>query len=108
MEALLKVAVKRRIEPAFARTLLAAFGPPGDKPQAHADLIEPLSERELDVLRLLATDLGGPEIAWELMISPNTTRTHTKNIYDKLGVNNRRSAVRRAEELGLLTRGKSH
>jgi len=41
------------------------------------------------------------------MVSPNTMRTHTKNIYDKLGVNSRRSAVRRAEELGLLARSKS-
>jgi LuxR family transcriptional regulator, maltose regulon positive regulatory protein len=108
MEALLKLAVKRLIEPAYARALLAAFSPPVERPQVHPDLIEPLSERELDVLRLLATDLGGPEIARALMISPNTTRTHTKNIYDKLGVNSRRSAVRRAAELGLLARSKSH
>ena len=65
-------------------------------------LIEPLSERELDVLRLLGTDLSGPEIARELMVSLNTLRTHTKNIYGKLGVNNRRAAVRRAEELDLF------
>jgi LuxR family maltose regulon positive regulatory protein len=102
MEALLKLAVKRRIVPAYARTLLAAFGGPEDKPQVHPELIEPLSERELDVLRLLGTDLGGPEIARELMVSENTMRTHTKNIYEKLGVNSRRSAVRRAEELDLL------
>jgi LuxR family maltose regulon positive regulatory protein len=69
----------------------------------HRDVIEPLSERELDVLRLLGSDLGGPQIARELMVSENTMRTHTKNIYEKLGVNNRRSAVRRAEELALLT-----
>ena len=63
---------------------------------------EPLSERELEVLRLLRTDLSGPEIARELMVSLNTLRTHTKNIYSKLGVNNRRAAVRRAEELDLF------
>jgi LuxR family maltose regulon positive regulatory protein len=67
-------------------------------------LIEPLSERELDVLRLLGTDLDGPEIARELIVSLNTVRTHTKNIYAKLGVNNRRAAVRRAKELDLLSR----
>jgi LuxR family maltose regulon positive regulatory protein len=63
-----------------------------------------LSERELEVLRLLGTELTGPDIARELTVSVNTLRTHTKNIYLKLGVNNRRSAVRRADELGLLTR----
>ena len=65
-------------------------------------LIEPLSERELEVLRLLGTDLNGPEIARELVVSLNTMHTHTKNIYSKLGVDNRRAAVRRAEELNLF------
>ncbi len=65
-------------------------------------LIEPLSERELEVLKLLRTELNGPEIARELAVSLNTMRTHTKNIYNKLGVNNRRAAIRRAEELDLL------
>jgi LuxR family maltose regulon positive regulatory protein len=64
-------------------------------------LVDPLSERELDVLRLLRSDLSGPDIARELVVSLNTVRTHTKNIYAKLGVNNRREAVRRADELGL-------
>ena len=64
-------------------------------------LVDPLSDRELDVLRLLRSDLSGPDIARELMVSLNTMRTHTKNIYTKLGVNNRREAVRRAAELGL-------
>ena len=64
-------------------------------------LIEPLSERELDVLRLLGTELTGPAIARELMVSLNTVRTHTKNIYTKLAVTSRRAAVRRAAELGL-------
>ena len=66
------------------------------------DLIEPLSDRERDVLRLLRSDLSGPEIARELVVSLNTLRTHTQNIYSKLGVNNRRAAVRRAEELDLF------
>jgi LuxR family maltose regulon positive regulatory protein len=60
-----------------------------------------LSERELDVLRLLRGDLSGPDIARELLVSLNTFRTHTKHIYTKLGVTNRREAVRRSAELGL-------
>ena len=70
----------------------------------HPRLIEPLSDREIDVLRLLRTDLSGPEIADELAVSLNTLRTHTKNIFEKLGVNSRRAAVRRAEELELFAR----
>ena len=69
---------------------------------ASQSLVEPLSERERDVLRLLRTDLSGPDIARQLMVSLNTLRTHTKNIYNKLGVNNRRAAVHRAEQLKLL------
>jgi LuxR family maltose regulon positive regulatory protein len=61
-----------------------------------------LSARELEVLRLLATELDDPEIAQRLFVSLNTLRTHTKNIYAKLDVNSRRSAVRRGRELGLL------
>ena len=104
LAALLKRAAKRHIVPNYARRLLAAMGPSEARPASHPDLIEPLSERELDVLRLLPSDLGGPEIARELRVSENTMRTHTKSIYEKLGVNSRRSAVRRAEELGLLAR----
>lgn len=72
----------------------------------HPDLIEPLSDREADVLRLLRTDLSGPEVADELAVSLNTLRTHTKNIFEKLGVNSRRAAVRRAEELELFVKAK--
>jgi len=67
-----------------------------------AVVVESLSPRELDVLRLLASELNGPDIARELVLSLNTIRTHTKNIYAKLGVTNRRAAVRRAHELKLL------
>ena len=54
------------------------------------------------MLRLLGTDLAGPDIARELSVSVNTMRTHTKNICVKLGVSSRRAAVRRAHELSLL------
>jgi LuxR family maltose regulon positive regulatory protein len=65
-------------------------------------LLEPLSERELEVLRLLATDLSGPEIARQMFVSVNTLRSHTKHIFTKLDVNTRRAAVRRAGDVGLL------
>ena len=78
--------------------------PVGQASRVSLGLVEPLSERELDVLRLLATDLDGPDIARQLFVSVNTMRTHTKSIYAKLGVNSRRAAVRRAEERGLLSR----
>jgi LuxR family maltose regulon positive regulatory protein len=65
-------------------------------------MIEPLSERELEVLKLLRSELSGPEIAGRLTVSLNTLRSHTKNIFNKLGVNNRRAAVRRAGELDLF------
>ncbi len=109
MARLLYEALAHGVEPAYIRRLLAAF-PVAESEQTtssplrgpESELVEPLSERERDVLRLLGTDLNGPEIARELTVSLNTMRTHTKNIYNKLGVNNRRAAVRRAEELDLL------
>jgi LuxR family maltose regulon positive regulatory protein len=66
-------------------------------------LVEPLSDRELDVLRYLCTDLDGPAIARSLSVSLSTVRTHTQHIYAKLGVNNRRAAVRRAHQLNLFS-----
>jgi LuxR family maltose regulon positive regulatory protein len=84
-----------------------AFAQPITLPQStirnlKSEILEPLSERELEVLKLLGTELSGPEIADRLSVSLNTLRTHTKNIYSKLGVSSRRAALRRAEELGLL------
>lgn len=105
MAAPLKTAAKHGNR--FARALVAALSETGSGTGAggqHPELIEALSERELDVLRLLRSDLDGPDIARELKVSLNTMRTHTKNIYEKLGVNSRRAAVRRAEELDLLGR----
>jgi LuxR family transcriptional regulator, maltose regulon positive regulatory protein len=65
-------------------------------------LVEPLTQRERDVLRLLETELSGPEIARELTVGLSTVRTYTKSIYRKLNVNSRRAAVKRASELDLL------
>ncbi|HYO42809.1 MAG TPA: LuxR C-terminal-related transcriptional regulator [Candidatus Limnocylindrales bacterium] len=104
LEAAATRATERGAEPRYPRRLLAAFDrtpPTAAPPQA---LVEPLSERELDVLRLLATDLDGPAIAAQLFVSVNTLRTHTRNIFAKLGVNSRRAAVTRAGELGLFAR----
>ncbi len=93
-------------EQASARRILEAFGEPSaPRLTSGSSLPEPLSEREREVLRLLGTELSGPEIARQLVVSLNTVRTHTKNIYTKLGVTSRRAAVRRAEELGQSTGG---
>jgi LuxR family maltose regulon positive regulatory protein len=107
MAALLNAVARHGVAPNYVGQLLAALGTAEHDTRVNRALVEPLSERELEVLRLLGTDLGGPDIAGELVVSLNTVRTHTKNIYAKLGVNNRRAAVRRAEELNLLSRLRS-
>ena len=68
----------------------------------HGELLEPPSEAELSVLRLLATDLSVREIGERLFLSPNTIRTHRRLLYRKLGVHTRTDAVARATALGLL------
>jgi LuxR family maltose regulon positive regulatory protein len=98
---LLRAAEKQGTTRNYARRLLAAVSQTRQDSPGRQPLIDPLSERELDVLRLLGTELDGPAIARELMVSLNTVRTHTKNIYTKLAVTNRRAAVRRAAELDL-------
>jgi LuxR family maltose regulon positive regulatory protein len=102
MEDLLRAA-RRRPEAAEHAERLLSEAPP-DQPAATIATLpdEALSERELEVLRLLATELTGPEIAGRLFVSVNTLRTHTRHIFTKLDVNTRRAAVRRATELGLL------
>jgi LuxR family maltose regulon positive regulatory protein len=114
MAELLQQAAARGISADYVGRLLEAFGDatkdegrktelfPSSSVLGHSSLVEPLSERELEVLRLLKTELSGPEIADELTIALSTLRTHTQNIYTKLNVNNRRAAVNRAEELGLV------
>jgi LuxR family maltose regulon positive regulatory protein len=105
LASLLRAVAKQGAAPGYVRQLLAAVSKTEDSTPASQGLIEPLSARELDVLRLLGTDLDGPGIARELIVSLNTIRTHTRNIYAKLGVNSRRAAVRRARELDLLRTG---
>jgi ATP/maltotriose-dependent transcriptional regulator MalT len=87
---------------AHAKHLLAAAQRPSAPVPAGRPSEDELSEREREVLRLLATELTGPEIAGYLFVSVNTLRTHTKHIFSKLDVNTRLAAVRRAGELGLL------
>jgi LuxR family maltose regulon positive regulatory protein len=85
------------------RTAAAALDAPtpGALPKTMAG---PLTGRETDVLRLLGSDLSGPDIARQLHVSLATVRTHTQRIYAKLGVNNRRAAIRRAHHLDLFPR----
>ncbi len=112
MSRLLQQTLTRGITPTYTQRLLTAsktWGrPPQESPRpsiypsTYPPLIEPLSQRELEVLRLLNTELTGPEIARELVVALSTVRTHTKRIYSKLNVTNRRAAVKRAVELDLI------
>jgi LuxR family maltose regulon positive regulatory protein len=108
MVCLLRLAVSQGISPAYAARLLAGFDGPAvarreatqhPRPQP---LVEPLSAREMDVLRLLAVGMSNPEIAESLFIAVSTVRSHCKSIYAKLDVHRRWDAVQRAQELGLL------
>jgi LuxR family maltose regulon positive regulatory protein len=113
MTSLLRMAASRGIRPAYAASLLAAqepsatgedgtARPAGSGPWTTQPLIEPLTKRELDVLRLLAAGLSNPEIAEELFVATSTVRSHLKSIYGKLDVHRRWDAVHRAQELGLV------
>ena len=102
MAALLQEVAQHCVAPTYASRLQAVFEKMESIMPAAQLLSEPLSERELEVLELLGTEMSGPEIARTLVVSLSTLRTHTKNNYSKLGVNNLRTAVRRAEELHLL------
>jgi LuxR family maltose regulon positive regulatory protein len=104
----LHLAASRNITPIYAQKLLQAFGSQpskadqGAKPALHQDLVEPLSARELEILRLLAAGHTNQEIARTMIVSVNTVKSHLKNVYGKLGVNNRRAAVAQARVLGLI------
>jgi len=105
MMGLLRDAKHQGVAGDHARRLLSLGASPEapDSGQRPAPLsADPLTERELQVLRLLDSELSGPQIARELFVSHNTLRTHTKHIFTKLEVTNRRAAVRRARERGLM------
>jgi LuxR family transcriptional regulator, maltose regulon positive regulatory protein len=100
-EELLRLAERHPEAGEFARRLLHAEPRSETVASVRAADTE-LSDREVEVVRLLATELTGPEIARHLFVSVNTLRTHTKHIFTKLDVTTRRAAVQRATELGLL------
>ena len=90
----------------YVEKLLSAFEPTPRKPKQADGLIEPLSERELEVLGYIAEGLSNPEIARRLYLSTNTLKAHAQNIFAKLDVHNRLQAVSKAKELGLFERYK--
>jgi len=109
MAQLLYEALTRGIAPEYVRRLLAEFPdvePESAEPAAiHkplSGLIEPLSERELEVLQLMAQGLANQAIADRLFLALNTIKAHSRNIYGKLGVHSRTQAVARAGTLGIL------
>jgi LuxR family maltose regulon positive regulatory protein len=109
MARLLYETLSRGIEPDYVRRLLAAFpvaepehAEPSTQRVPEAEWFEPLSERELEVLHLIAHGLTNPEIASRLFISLNTVKTHCRSIYGKLGVRSRTQAIGRARALGVL------
>jgi LuxR family maltose regulon positive regulatory protein len=109
MSRLLYEALSRGIAPEYVSRLLAAFPAEGSeevkppKPQrAESGLVEPLSDRELEVLQYIATGLTNREIGQRLYLSLNTIKVHTRNLYGKLGVNSRTQAVAKARDLGIL------
>jgi LuxR family maltose regulon positive regulatory protein len=101
MAALLRRAVTKGISPGYASRLLEAFGSPAQRLPA-GSLSEPLSERELEVLRLIASGMSNAEISRTLFVALSTVKKHINNIYRKLDTNSRTHAVARARELNLL------
>ena len=108
MAEMLQIAMTQNVEPDYAEKLLALF-PDEIRESVHIrdvtisqPLVEPLSDRELEVLQLMTEGYKYKEIAEQLVISVNTVRHHTRNVYSKLNVNNRAQAIARANELNLL------
>ena len=98
--------VQQRGHTEYTRRLLAAFGraekPTSAAPVSGSEFVEPLSERELEVLRLVAEGLSNRQIAERLVLSLGTVKSHIHHIYGKLGASKRTQAVARARQLGLI------
>jgi LuxR family maltose regulon positive regulatory protein len=110
MASLLYEALSKNIESEYVERLLVSFSdakqeePPSKLARTdQSGLIEPLSDREIEVLELVAKGLTNQVIADRLVLSLHTVKTHTRNIYGKLGVHNRTQAVDRARTLGILS-----
>jgi DNA-binding NarL/FixJ family response regulator len=91
------------LQPSVAAKVVAEFARLADHPSArHDPLVEPLSDRELDVLRLIADGASNKEIAAQLVIAEGTVKNHITNILGKLGVRDRTQAALKAKEMGIL------
>ncbi|MFN8475967.1 MAG: LuxR C-terminal-related transcriptional regulator [Anaerolineae bacterium] len=98
---------ERRVARAYLRQVLSAFQseirtPPLERLLKEGALVEPLTNREMEILRLLGEHMSNKEIAMQLVVAPQTVKRHTGNIFGKLGVHSRREAVSRAQALGIL------
>ncbi|MDX1414165.1 MAG: LuxR C-terminal-related transcriptional regulator [Candidatus Promineifilaceae bacterium] len=109
MAHLLYQALSRGIAPQYIPQLLAAFdlaplerANPLEEEISQVGMVEPLSDRELEVLQLIAEGLSNPQIALRLYLSLNTVKVHSRNIYGKLDVHSRTQAVSKARALGIL------
>ena len=96
---LLQEAARHGIEREYVNRILAALG--AEKQRGSQNLVEPLSEREIEVLRLVTVGLSNREIALKLVISPGTAKTHIHNLCGKLGARNRTEAAMIAKEMNL-------
>jgi LuxR family maltose regulon positive regulatory protein len=103
MAVLLKKAAESGANRELARRLLDKFGDTAADPSASDALLEPLSDRESEVLDLLVSGLSNQEIAQRLFVSVNTVKTHISHVYGKLGVNSRAQAIARCQQLDLLS-----
>jgi len=91
------------LQPSVAAKVVAEFARLTSKPGAHSQpLIEPLSEREQDILRLIASGASNREIAGKLFLAEGTVKNHVTNVLGKLGVRDRTQAALKAREIGLI------
>jgi LuxR family maltose regulon positive regulatory protein len=103
MASLLQLALREGVNPDYTGQLLACFPKPtGTLVTGDYALVEPLSKRELEVMRLIAAGLSNQEIAQELVIAVSTVKSHINHIYGKLGVKSRTQAIAQAQTLNLI------